>query len=108
MTEAFVERRRSGRTAVNGRARVDRAIAPTVRLLDISLGGVLMSSAHPLQKGQYAHLTTRLGEVPVDADIEVRRTTRDGNGAFRVGARFLALDQATRQAMQAFFASVNR
>ncbi len=110
MTEAFVERRRSRRVDVGGRARVDRTTALSVRLLDIGLGGVLMASSLPFEVGQYAHLSTRLGDVPVDADIEVRGTSRqrDESGAYRIGARFLALDPATRREMNEFFASANR
>ncbi len=110
MTEAFLERRRSPRVETDGRGRVDRTIVPTVRLLDIGLGGVLMSSAYAFDVGQCARLSARLGEVPVDVDIEVRHTTgaRDPSGVFRIGARFLTLDPASRQAMRDFLAAGTR
>ncbi len=110
MAEAFVERRRSPRIVVTGNARLDRPTALSVRLIDISLGGVLMSSSQPFAKGQYGRLSARLGDVPIDVDIEVRRTSRerDGKDQHKVGARFVGLDNGTREAMHRFLTSTNR
>jgi hypothetical protein len=110
MAEAFVERRRSPRFAVAGGARLDRPVALTVRLLDIGLNGVLMASSQRLEVGGRARLTTRLGAINVEADVEVRRVgaPRDDGGAYQLGARFVDLDAATRRAMQQFLSAANR
>ena len=110
MPESFQERRRSPRATVAGGHALQMPLSTTVQLVDISLGGVLMHSPHPFEEGQYARLSTRLGAVPVDVDIEVRRTSRerDDSGAFRIGARFVGLDEATRQAMSTFLTSAKR
>jgi hypothetical protein len=79
-------------------------------LIDISLGGVLMASSEPFDRRQYGRLTTRLGDVSIDVNIEVRRTCRerDGKHAYKGGARFVGLDDETRQAMQKFLAAAKR
>lgn len=110
MPEAFVERRRSPRVVVASGAHLDRPLATSVRLLDIGLGGVLMASAQPFDLGQYGRLSLRLGSVTVDADVEIRRIAaqRDERGAFKLGARFVGLDDDTRRAMQQYLSAANR
>jgi c-di-GMP-binding flagellar brake protein YcgR len=110
MVESFVERRREPRRTVSGAVQSDRAVAMSFRLLDIGLSGVLVSSSLPLEVGQCARLSTRLGERAIDADIEVRRVSavRDDNGGYKIGARFVSLDEATRRAMQQFLAERSR
>jgi hypothetical protein len=112
MTEAFVERRRTPRVAVSGRARLAGPLTLSVRVVDVGLSGVLLSASQPLAVGQYARLCTRLGEIAVEADIEVRRVgtrrdDKDKNG-YNLGARFVSLDEATRRAMQQFLSAANR
>ena len=110
MVESFLERRRAPRRAAGGAVRSDRAVALSVRLLDIGLSGVLVGSSLPLEVGQCARLSARLGERSIDADIEVRRVSaaRDNGVAYKVGARFVSLDEATRLAMQQFLAERRR
>ena len=107
MTDAFIERRKCPRYAVLGRARLDRTTALSVRVLDIGLGGVLVASSHLMDVGQFGRLSMRLGDVIVDTDIEIRRVgaQRDDKGAYKLGARFVGLDAATRAAMQLFLSS---
>ena len=110
MPESFVERRRSPRAAVSGGAHLERPLATSVRLLDIGLSGVLVASALPLEVGQFARLSMRLGALNVDADVEIRRVgaERDNKGAFKLGARFIGLDDITRRAMQQYLSASNR
>ncbi len=66
-------------------------MALTVRLVDISAGGVLLSSSQKTDIGQRARLRTTLGADPFNVEIEVRRVADggpDGNGRgrYRVGA----------------------
>ncbi len=105
MAEGVTERRRAARVTVQG-VQPERKVTMSVRLVDISLSGVLMLTSRPLQQGQYAHLSTRFGRHPLEADIEVRRVSpmRDVRGDYRIGARFVALDDDTRNAMRRFLA----
>jgi c-di-GMP-binding flagellar brake protein YcgR len=110
MVESFLDRRREPRRAVSGGVQSDRAVAISVRLLDIGLGGVLVASSLPLDVGQWARLSARFGDRAIDADVEVRRVSavRDDKGGYKIGARFVSLDEATRQAMQQFFLDSRR
>lgn len=109
MAESFVERRQMPRMRLSGGACVDRTVVMSVRLLDIGRRGLLLLSSQPLEVGQYGHLSARLGDVAIDADIEIRRVSpqRDGNG-YRVGAQFVSLDPATQRAMEQFLAAATR
>ncbi len=110
MSESFVERRREPRVTVSDALRSDRPVAVSVRLIDIGLSGVLMASSLPFQVGQFARLSARLGDRAIETDIEIRRVSarRDDKGGYRVGARFVSLDDATRRTMQQFLAAGNR
>ena len=107
MPEPFVERRRTSRVTLAAGHSLQLPRASTVQLVDISLGGVLVNSPQPVQLGQRARLQTRLGGGPVDVEVEVRRVapdwgpTRDG-GRFRLGVRFVGIDEATRRHIQRF------
>jgi hypothetical protein len=110
VVEAFIERRSAPRVALSGGARLDRPLAMSVRVVDIGLDGVLFSSSQRMDVGQCARLTARLGEVGVEADIEVRRVgaARDGKGEYNFGARFVALDEATKQVLLQFLSTAHR
>ena len=73
MTEAFLERRRAPRVAVAQGTRVAVPTALTVRLLDISANGVLISSPQRMDVGQRARLQVTLGGEPLNVEVEVRR-----------------------------------
>jgi hypothetical protein len=82
----------------------------SVRVVDIGLDGVLFSSSQRMDVGQCARLRARLGEVGIEADIEVRRVGvgRDGRNEYTFGARFVALDEETKQAMLQFLSAAHR
>ncbi len=103
MADGFTERRRAARVTVRS-VQSERKVSMSVRLVDISLSGVLMLASRPLREGQYAHLSTRFGKHPLEADIEVRRVSpmRDARGDYRIGARFVALDDTTKASMRQF------
>jgi c-di-GMP-binding flagellar brake protein YcgR len=82
-------------------------MALTVRLVDISAGGVLLSSSQKLNIGQRARLRTTLGTDPFNVEIEVRRVadaSLDGNGRgrYRLGAVFTALDEVATRSVSHF------
>jgi c-di-GMP-binding flagellar brake protein YcgR len=78
-----------------------------VQLMDISLAGVLLTSPTALQPGETGRLSTRLGGRPIEVDVEVRRVARldDSGHGFRIGARFVSIDDTTRQTMQQFLSN---
>jgi len=81
--------------------------ALTVRLVDISAGGVLISSSQKMNIGQRARLRTTLGADPFNAEIEVRRVADgslegNGRGRYRLGAVFTALDDAAMRSVTRF------
>ena len=79
----------------------------TVQLLDISASGVLVAAPQPLEVGTVAEIQTRLGADPVLMQIEVERIAPDAAagkpaGRYRLGSRFVSVDQAGRRSIQRF------
>lgn len=107
MPDAILERRREMRVPMKDDERIGVPVGLTVRLVDISAGGVLLFSPQALRLGQKAHLRTTLGADPFTVDIEVRRIADAGaagavRGGFRVGAVFTGVDDASRRSVRHF------
>lgn len=106
LMERFVERRRTRRFFVPEWARLERASATSVRLLDVGWRGLLLASPQALQVGQHGHLSARLGDLAIVGDVEVLRiSTQADRQAYRAGVRFISLEGATERAMQQFLAA---
>ena len=76
-----------------------------VRLLDISVSGVLLRSKHQVELGTKGTLRFNLGGQPFAALIEVSRVTAvEGPGPehYTIGASFLGLDAEARHAIERF------
>jgi hypothetical protein len=109
-SEAYIDRRREPRVPMRDDRKIGLPMALTVRLVDISAGGVLLSSSQRMNIGQRARLRTTLGSDPFNAEIEVRRVAEggvDGNGRgrFRVGAVFTSLDETAKRSVSHFLSS---
>jgi hypothetical protein len=107
MPDVFLERRREPRVPMSGQPSVGLPLAATVRLVDISSGGVLITSSQPMAIGQRARLQTTLGPDPLSVEIEVRRVTTSGGqgggrGQFRIGAVFTSLDESSNRSVHQF------
>jgi hypothetical protein len=107
MPEGHLERRRDPRVPMGADLSVGLPMALTVRLVDISAGGVLLSSSQKLNIGQRARLRTTLGADPFNVEIEVRRVAEggpegNGRGRYRVGAIFTALDEIANRSVSHF------
>ena len=107
MPEAHLERRREPRVPMTDGPNVGLPMGLTVRLVDISAGGVLLSSSQRMQVGQRARLRTTLGAEPFNVEIEVRRVAEGGpdgatRGRYRVGAVFTGLDEAASRSVNHF------
>ncbi len=76
-----------------------------VRLLDISLGGVLLESSHPVELGTRGTLRFNFGGVPFSADVKVERIERQPGGAgdrVSIGASFVALSRQDQRVIERF------
>jgi hypothetical protein len=78
-----------------------------VRLLDISLAGVLLESSHPVELGTRGTLRFNFGGVPFSADVKVERLDglRHGSGSierFTIGASFVALSRQDQRVIERF------
>jgi hypothetical protein len=107
MADAFLERRRVPRITLSEEHRVSVPLAVTVRLVDISTGGVLLASTQRMSVGQRARLHTTLGSEPLNVEVEVRRVADagagvNGRGRYRMGAVFTSLDDTARRSVQHF------
>jgi hypothetical protein len=99
----MVERRRSPRHDVDG----ELAIVPAglhVRVLDISVAGVLLQSSHPLEPGSRGRLRLDLAGSPFVAEVHVQRVVAapDSKTEYRIGATFVALPSEFRHLIERF------
>ena len=107
MSHAMLERRREPRVSMADNHQVGLPMALTVRLVDISAGGVLLSSSQKMRIGPRARLHTTLGTDPFNAEVEVRRVAEggmegNGRGRYRIGAVFTALDDVSKRSVHHF------
>jgi hypothetical protein len=76
-----------------------------VRLVDISLGGVLLESSHPVEPATRGTLRLNFGGVPFSAEVRVERFERQGHGGaerFTIGASFVALSRQDQGVIERF------
>src|SRR5688500_1191936 len=76
-----------------------------VRLLDISLGGVLLDASHPVELAARGTLRFSVGGVAFSADVRVERMERQGQRdaeRFTIGASFVALSRQDQQVIERF------
>jgi hypothetical protein len=98
-----VERRQSPRYSVPETAEAHLAAATSVRVLDISLGGVLLLSMRPASAGDRGRLSITMGDSPIATDIEIGRVAEIPNQpGYRLGARFTNLIPEHRAAIARF------
>jgi len=107
MADTFLDRRRTPRVDVGGDHQLGVPMALTVRLVDISASGVLISSPQKMAVGQRARLRTTLGSQALNVEVEVRRVSEashesNGRGRYRMGAVFVQPDEAARASVQHF------
>jgi hypothetical protein len=102
---ASADRRRVPRAAIADTELSVLAFPFPVRLLDISLGGVLLESSHAVDLGTLGTLRFNFGGVPFSADVKVERLDRQQNGSgerFIVGASFVALSRQDQRVIERF------
>lgn len=101
--DSAVERRRAPRVAVADGIPAGITAANSVRVVDISLSGVLLASSRSATVGTRGRLSFTIGGNPLAAEVEIRRVTEspDASG-FRIGARFVDITPAQRDAIERF------
>ena len=102
---ASTDRRRVPRAVIADTELSVLAFPIPVRLLDISLGGVLLESSHPVDLGTRGTLRFNFGGVPFSADVKVERIDRQAVGVgprFTIGASFVALSRQDQRVIERF------
>jgi hypothetical protein len=105
MVSVMEERRRAPRFSLQRREAAVLPYSVSVRVLDISLAGVLLQCSQRVNVGARGRLRLNVGGTPVVADVEVRRimgspAARDTD--YRIGAMFVALSREHRQVIERF------
>ena len=98
------ERRRVSRTPI-ALAELMITFPIDVRLVDISVSGVLLRSKYLVELGTKGTLRFNLGGQPFAANVEVSRVTAvEGPGTehYTIGASFTTLDAEARHAIERF------
>ena len=99
------ERRRARRYAIAADECTTRSVSTTVRVLDLSVAGVLMHMSVPLELRVRGCLRLNLGGQAFAADVEVARVSRVSASAdegYRIGAVFVGLTAEHRQMIESF------
>jgi hypothetical protein len=109
MATEFVERRRSPRVTLPAGHELGLKVKAQVRLLDVSLSGVLLSSETPSRIGAKGRLQGVLDQDAFDAEIRVCRLADPPPADFPerpsgFGAVFTSLDDQSRQLLERFLA----
>jgi hypothetical protein len=105
MHDNFIERRRVPRAVIADTELSVLAFPLPVRLLDISLGGVLFESSNPVELGTRATLRLNFGGSPFSVAVKVERvqSARTGvDGRYLVGASFVALSRDDQRVIERF------
>lgn len=106
MSDLAPDRRRSPRTVIADTELTVLAFPVPVRLVDISLSGVLLESTHPVELGTRGTLRFNFGGAPFSAAVEVERLTSlsppPAPARFAIGATFVALTQQDQRVIERF------
>jgi hypothetical protein len=95
------ERRRAARLPVEAGAEAGIVSTNSVRVVDISVGGVLLASPRSAPIGTKGRLSLTIGGNPLAAEVEIRRVVEMPDRAgFRIGAMFLAITPAQRDTIE--------
>jgi PilZ domain len=100
--EVMEERRRAPRFEMVGGQPAILPVSMSVRILDISLSGVLVESRQPAKEGSHGRLRLNMGGMPFLAEVEIRRVSASAEGAHRIGAMFVELSRDHQQMITRF------
>jgi hypothetical protein len=100
-----MERRRVARATITDTSLSILAFPIPVRLLDISLAGVLLEASHPIDLGAQGILRFNFGGTPFSAVVRVERidVRREGTvERFKLGAAFVSLGTEHQRVIERF------
>lgn len=104
MRDVTPDRRRVPRAVITDTELSVLAFPIRVRLLDISLAGVLLESSHPVDLGTRGTLRFNFGGLPFSADVHVERVqpsrTPAGAPRYEIGAAFVALSHQDQRVIE--------
>lgn len=102
--QVVTERRRSPRFDIAAGGTAVLPVQTSVRVVDISLSGVLLESTQPAREGTLGRLRLDLGHMPFTAHVEVCRVSSAAGRSdlYRIGARFLGLNPEHAQMIARF------
>ena len=105
-----MERRQSPRVPLDDGTEMNRPEWSTVKVLDISVSGVLFLAPERMAAGSKGQLRLRLGDNSFVGDIEIRRSDRHQtpSGGYRVGATFTSLADGSRASLEDFIGMAGR
>ena len=93
--------RRRGPRNDGGGVSMALPVAESVRVLDLSRGGLLLQTVSRPEIGSRARLKLSVGGEPLAADVEVRRVAVT-HGGFHVGVRFVDMTPGHRRLIERF------
>ena len=99
------DRRRVARAVITDTELSVLTLPIPVRLLDISLSGVLFESSNAVQIGTLGTLRCNFGGSPFSAEVQVQRiepSRADRTGRHLIGAAFVALSRDDQRVIQRF------
>jgi c-di-GMP-binding flagellar brake protein YcgR len=95
------DRRRVVRLAVEAGAEAGIVSTNSVRVVDISVGGVMLMAPRPAPVGTRGRLSLTIGGSPLAAEVEIRRVVQaPDRGSYRIGAMFLDITPAQRETIE--------
>jgi hypothetical protein len=101
--EVVNERRRSARAVPAMDVECCLELSTRVKLVDISLSGVLLDAELPLPVGTLAGLRSTLGPGSFRADVKVARIAGSPAPASKgLGAVFTVMDERSRRSLEEF------
>jgi hypothetical protein len=79
--------------------------------LDLSSEGLLLSCPDPIAPGAASRIVARLGNRPLDAEVDVRHVSSQWDqrhGGYRVGGQFVSLGPQARLAVESLLSGSDR
>lgn len=99
------ERRRVPRSIITDTELSVLAFPIPVRLLDVSLAGVLLETSTPFDFGTRGTVRFNFGGIPFTADVRVERVENIRSGPterFHIGASFVGLNRDDQRVIERF------
>ena len=75
-------------------------VSTQVKVVDLSLAGVLLLARDAVQIGSRARLSLKIDDEPITADVEVRRVAHAGSSGTYVGVRIVEMGHRYRDLIE--------